>query len=105
MTPDKYIESVCLPEPPAPLAQPTRPPQEEWDREQPPLPVCAGAPCGGTERRRLNGIEISELVDKIIIGPTLYESATRNALWFMLNDAVVAAPQNRIVYSGVPLRT
>jgi hypothetical protein len=53
----------------------------------------------------LVGIEIPELLHKIIIGPTQYGAATANALWFLLQDAGVADPASRIVISGVPLRT
>ena len=47
------------------------------------------------------GLEIPELLHKIIIGPTQYSGATANALWFLLQDAGVADPGSRIVISGV----
>lgn len=53
----------------------------------------------------LVGIEISQLLHKIIIGPTQYATATFNALWFLLNEAGVKDPAASIVNSGVPLRT
>jgi hypothetical protein len=53
----------------------------------------------------LIGIEIPELVHKIIVGPTQYGSALSTALWFLLKDAGVDNPTNCIVTSGVPLRT
>lgn len=53
----------------------------------------------------LTGIEIPELVHKIIIGPTQYGAAIRNALWFLLKDAGVTDPTSRLFFSDVPLRT
>jgi hypothetical protein len=53
----------------------------------------------------LVGIEIPEFVHKIIIGPTQYPSALGSALWFLLQDARVNKPHERIILSGVPLRT
>ena len=53
----------------------------------------------------LVGIEIPQLVHKIIIGPTQYGSAAWNALWFLLEDAGIDRPGERLVASGVPLRT
>ena len=53
----------------------------------------------------LVGLEIPQLLHRIIIGPTQYGSATGSALWFLLKDAGIADPSERIIHSGVPLRT
>jgi hypothetical protein len=53
----------------------------------------------------LVGLEIPQLLHKIIIGPTQYVMATFNALCFLLEEAGVKNPVERIVGSGVPLRT
>ncbi|MFZ5779350.1 MAG: DUF2971 domain-containing protein [Pseudomonadota bacterium] len=53
----------------------------------------------------LVGIEIPQLLRKIIIGPTQYSSATHTALWHLLVEAGVTDPSGRIHVSGVPLRT
>jgi hypothetical protein len=51
------------------------------------------------------GIEIPQLLHKVIIGPTQFAQANYVALWHLLQDAGVADPEARLVYSGVPLRT
>jgi Protein of unknown function (DUF2971) len=62
-------------------------------------------PLKDIEQEGLVGIEIPQLVHKIIIGPTQYMAATRSALWYLLEEAGVSNPGERIVVSGVPLRT
>jgi hypothetical protein len=62
-------------------------------------------PLRDIEQEGLVGIEIPQLVHKIIIGPTQYMAATRSALWYLLEEAGVSNPGERIVASGVPLRT
>jgi hypothetical protein len=51
------------------------------------------------------GIEIPQLVHKSIIGPTQYLAATHSALCYLLEEAGVSNPGERIVVSEVPLRT
>ena len=53
----------------------------------------------------LVGIEVPQLLRKIIIGPTQFESVTHTALWHLLLDAGVTDPGGRILVSAVPLRT
>jgi len=53
----------------------------------------------------LVGIEIPELLRRVIIGPTQFVSATHAAIWHLLKDAGVVDPSGCIHVSGVPLRT
>jgi hypothetical protein len=62
-------------------------------------------PLKDVEQEGLIGIEVPQLVHKIIIGPTQYLSAAHSALWYLLEEAGVSNPGERIVVSGVPLRT
>ena len=50
------------------------------------------------------GAEISELVDRIIIGPTQYPTAAREAFEHLLSEAGVDDPASRIFVSDIPLR-
>jgi len=50
------------------------------------------------------GVEIPKLVDRIIIGPTQYPSAAREAFEYLLENAGVDNPENRVVVSDIPLR-
>ena len=52
----------------------------------------------------LIGVEIPELLERIIIGPTEYPSAMREAFETLLADAGVDDPVNRIRVSDIPLR-
>ena len=52
----------------------------------------------------LIGIDIPELLERIIIGPTEYPSAMREAFEILLADAGVDDPANRIYVSNIPLR-
>lgn len=52
----------------------------------------------------LVGIEIPELIDRIIIGPTQYPAAVREAFEHLLSEAGVDGPANRIFVSDIPLR-
>ena len=53
----------------------------------------------------LEGIAIPELLDRIIIGPTNYAPAMREAFEALLADAGVTDPASRIYVSDLPLRT
>lgn len=52
----------------------------------------------------LRGMEIPEILDRIIIGPTQYPGAIYQAFFTLLQDAGVSNPENRIVMSDIPLR-
>ena len=52
----------------------------------------------------LVGIEIPELIDRIIIGPTDYGVAMLEAFRDLLSDAGVENPIDRIHVSSIPLR-
>jgi len=52
-----------------------------------------------------NGIEIPELLDRVIIGPTQYGPAMFEAFATLLSEAGASEPQNRIFLSNIPLRT
>lgn len=53
----------------------------------------------------LVGIEVPELIERVIVGPTQYFDAVREAFWWALHDAGFAKPHDLIIRSGVPLRT
>ena len=50
------------------------------------------------------GIEIPELLNRIIIGPTKYPDAMYEAFTSLLADAEVEDPASRVHVSGIPLR-
>lgn len=50
------------------------------------------------------GAEIPELIDRIIIGPTQFPSATHKAFVSLLVDAGVPNPESRVFVSDIPLR-
>ena len=52
----------------------------------------------------LVGVAIPELLERIIIGPTEYPSAMREAFEALLAEAGVADPASRISVSDLPLR-
>lgn len=52
----------------------------------------------------LAGMEISEIIDRIIIGPTQYPQAIYQAFHHLLTDAGVPDPEKRIVISDIPIR-
>ena len=52
----------------------------------------------------LVGIEIPEILDRIIIGPTEYPAAIQDAFETLLADAGVEDPKSRVCVSGLPLR-
>jgi hypothetical protein len=51
------------------------------------------------------GVEVHELVEKLIVGPTQYFDAVREAFWWVLHDAGFQNPNDLIVRPDVPLRT
>jgi hypothetical protein len=52
----------------------------------------------------LSSIEIPDILDRIIIGPTQFGLALRNAFGKLLADSGVSDPQSKIFFSDVPLR-
>jgi len=50
------------------------------------------------------GAEIPELIDRIIIGPTQYPSAAREAFEYLLEQAGVHDSADRVIVSDLPLR-
>lgn len=53
----------------------------------------------------LTGIEIPELIERIIIGPTQYPSAIYAAFKDLLEQAGVSNPEEKVHFSNIPLRT
>jgi hypothetical protein len=53
----------------------------------------------------LNGIQVRSLIDRVIIGPTQYPSAIREAFVTLLEGVGVADPDSKVVVSDIPLRT
>jgi hypothetical protein len=51
------------------------------------------------------GIEIPQLVDRVIIGPSAYPEPMREAFVVALQEAGMTDAKNRVVCSGIPLRT
>lgn len=52
----------------------------------------------------LYGLNIPDLVDRVIIGPTRYPLATAEAFTSLMADAGVEAPEKKISLSHIPLR-
>jgi hypothetical protein len=52
----------------------------------------------------LLGVEVSEIIERIIIGPTQYPAALRDAFYWALTDAGVKGAHDRIYMSDIPLR-
>ena len=53
----------------------------------------------------LTGIELPELIERIIIGPTDQAGAVRDALVAKLGEVGVKDPDTKVVVSSVPMRT
>ena len=52
----------------------------------------------------IGGIEIPEILDRIIIGPTEFPDAIQEGFVDLLTDAGVADPEHRVWLTGIPLR-
>ena len=52
----------------------------------------------------LDGVEIPQLVERVIIGPTQYPAAVCEAIITKLEQAGVVDASRRVVISGIPLR-
>jgi hypothetical protein len=50
------------------------------------------------------GIEIPEFINRIIVGPTQYPQAVREAFIDLLTDAGTACPASKVLISDIPLR-
>ncbi len=55
--------------------------------------------------KNLTGIELPEIVERIIIGPTQYPAAIRKAFIGLLTQAGDANAEKKVIVSGLPLRT
>jgi len=69
-----------------------------------PQPVCL-IPLENYPEEDFIGAEISDLIDRIIIGPTQYPSALYEAFCRVLTAAGVTSPHRLISVSDIPLRT
>lgn len=61
-------------------------------------------PLKNIDEKGLIGIEIPEILDRIIIGPTEFPAAIQEAFVSLLADAGVKDPASRVWVSGLPLR-
>lgn len=52
----------------------------------------------------LVGVEVQELIDRIIIGPTQHPHVIADAFYDLLRQAMVPDPEKRICISDIPLR-
>lgn len=68
-----------------------------------PQPIVVVPFCGNTAS--ITGIRFSDLFDRLIIGPTEYPHALREAFVDLLGRAGVQSPQEKIVISDIPIRT
>jgi hypothetical protein len=68
-----------------------------------PQPVCK-VPLKDLPDENLLGIEIPSLVDRIIIGPSQYPWAARDAFIAILEEAGIKEAYKRVVISDIPLR-
>ena len=69
-----------------------------------PQPVYA-LPLKNDPGNHLTGIELPELIDRIIIGPTDQAGPIRDAIIAKLAEIGVNDPDSKVVASGLPLRT
>jgi len=53
----------------------------------------------------LLGLELSEILDRVIIGPCAYSDVVRKALYQLLVACNVAEPEHRLYMSDIPLRS
>lgn len=68
-----------------------------------PQPICR-IPLKDFPDEGLVGIEIPKLVDRVIIGPTQYPQAIREAFITLLSNAGMTDAPNRVFVSDIPLR-
>ncbi|MBP7766589.1 MAG: hypothetical protein KA113_15485 [Syntrophaceae bacterium] len=62
-------------------------------------------PLKDDETENVTGVNIPQLVDRIIIGPSEYPFPMHQAFAAALKDAGVEKAESRVVISGIPLRT
>jgi hypothetical protein len=53
----------------------------------------------------LTGIDFSELLEKVMIGPTPFPDTIYTAMLSVLRAAKIPEPEKKLVISGIPLRT
>jgi hypothetical protein len=51
------------------------------------------------------GVAIPDLIDQVIIGPSVYPTAIFDAFTHILKDAGISDPHSRLTISDIPLRT
>lgn len=68
-----------------------------------PQPICK-IPLKDIPEEELMGIEIPNFVDRVIIGPTQYPMAIREAFVTLLKEAGMQDAPNRVFVSDIPLR-
>lgn len=52
----------------------------------------------------LVGLELAQLIERVLIGPCEHSAVIGQALWQALSDAGVPEPHKKLVYTGIPLR-
>lgn len=68
-----------------------------------PQKICR-IPLKNVPEEGLYGIEVHELVDRLIIGPTEYPEAMREAFVAALSEAGIEDAADRVIISDIPLR-
>jgi hypothetical protein len=52
----------------------------------------------------IRGVEVSDLLERVIIGPTKYPHSIREAFVYELTELGVANPNQKVTVSGIPVR-
>jgi hypothetical protein len=55
--------------------------------------------------REVASLDMSRILDRVVIGPTQYAGAMRDAFIAVLRGAGIADAEGRVVVSGIPIRT
>lgn len=61
-------------------------------------------PLKNSPNENLTGIELHELIDRVIIGPSSHAGAIRDAIVAKLAERNVPDPHSKVVVSGIPVR-
>ncbi|MDO8980307.1 MAG: DUF2971 domain-containing protein [Afipia sp.] len=69
-----------------------------------PQPICR-IPLRDAPEENLVGIELPSFIERVIIGPTQFPEAIREAFVSMLSDAGMSDANSRVFISDIPLRT
>jgi hypothetical protein len=62
-------------------------------------------PLKNSPDQKLTGIELPELIDRVIIGPSLHAGPIRDAIVAKLAEKNVADARSKVIVSGIPVRT